>query len=137
MSTEANGQVVHVRPVRLWFGFATAAFTWIALGCLDIFITFAVCGRDDQFGIPGNHADMRIVSFALAVFLLAVAFSAGVISYRNWRDLSADQSLLETQAVDRREFMAFLGVVVSITLGMGIIWLALPPLFVESCWRAK
>ena len=42
-----------------------------------------------------------------------------------------------TDAVERREFMALLGVIVSVTLGMGIIWLALPPLFLDLCWRAR
>jgi hypothetical protein len=28
-------------------------------------------------------------------------------------------------------------VIVSITLGMGIIWLALPPLWIQLCERAK
>jgi hypothetical protein len=51
--------------------------------------------------------------------------------------LSSQPSLLETHAVERREFMALLGVIVSVTLGMGMVWLALPPFFLDLCWRAK
>jgi divalent metal cation (Fe/Co/Zn/Cd) transporter len=77
------------------------------------------------------------ICIALAVALLALTIVAGVTSYRNWRALSQQARLLEAPAVDRREFMALLGVIVSVTLGMGIVWLALPPLFIELCWRAK
>jgi hypothetical protein len=51
--------------------------------------------------------------------------------------LSAQPGILESLAVERKEFMAVIGVIVSITLGMGIVWLALPPFFLDLCWRAK
>jgi hypothetical protein len=33
--------------------------------------------------------------------------------------------------------MALLGVIISVTLGMGIIWLSIPPLMIQLCERAK
>jgi hypothetical protein len=121
----------------LWFGFAASALPWVALGCLDILITWRACMRQEDFGIPDPHPAVRIVFAVLALILLMITISAGVASYRNWRALSAQPGLLETHAVERREFMALLGVIVSVTLGMGIVWLALPPLFLDLCWRAK
>jgi hypothetical protein len=137
MSADGNRPVKSVRPARLWFGLGASAVAWVMLGCLDIFITFAACTHQDQFGIPGDHPSVTAICIALAILLLAVTITAGVTSYRNWRSLSQRAHLLETPAVDRGEFMALLGVIVSVTLGMGIVWLALPPLFIELCWRAK
>lgn len=137
MSADGNLPVRTVPPARLWFGLSASAIAWVLLGCLDIFITFAACTHQDQFGIPGDHPAATGICIALAVLLLALTIAAGVTSYRNWRALSQQPRLLEAPAVDRREFMALLGVIVSVTLGMGIVWLALPPLFIELCWRAK
>jgi len=137
MSADGNLPAKPIASVRLWFGLGASAVAWVLLGCLDIFITFAACTHQDQFGIPGDHPAVTGICIALAVALLAIAIAAGITSYRNWRALSQQARLLEAPAIDRREFMALLGVIVSVTLGMGIVWLALPPLFIELCWRAK
>jgi hypothetical protein len=62
---------------------------------------------------------------------------AGTTSYRNWRALSQQREILQATATERREFMALLGVFVSITLGMGVLWLSIPPLVFELCVRVK
>jgi hypothetical protein len=74
---------------------------------------------------------------AVAICLLAVVLIAGTLSYRNWRALSGQSKILDTLATDRREFMALLGVFVSLTLGMGVLWLSIPPLIIQLCLRAK
>ncbi|HEX3940262.1 MAG TPA: hypothetical protein VHX11_02155 [Acidobacteriaceae bacterium] len=137
MSTDGNGPHPAAPESRLWFGFVTAAVAWLALGCLDVLIAWLSCMRQQGFGAPEPHPMERVAFVALAVVLLAVGIAGGVASYRNWRMLSSQPSLLETHAVERREFMALLGVIVSVTLGMGMVWLALPPFFLDLCWRAK
>jgi hypothetical protein len=137
LSTDTNIPARAVPPRRLWFGFAASAFSWILLGCLDLIITLLACTHQENFGIPGRRPAVGALFFALALALLVVTIAAGVISYSNWRRLSASRGLLEAQAIERREFMALVGVIVSVTLGMGIIWLALPPFFLDLCWRAK
>lgn len=131
--TETNA----VTSRRLWFGFSASACAWIALGCLDIAISWRACTVQEGYGIPPSRPAVRGAVVALANLLLCVAIAAGVTSYRNWRTLSRGQHLLQTNAVDRQEFMALIGVIVSVTLGMGIVWLALPPLFLDLCWRAR
>jgi hypothetical protein len=126
-----------VAPRRLWFGFVTSAAAWMSLGFLDILICWRACTRQQGYGIPDPHPWARVLFFVLALALLALTLAAGFTSYHNWRKLSLDRSLLDAQAVERREFMAIVGVIISVTLGMGIIWLALPPLFLDLCWRAK
>jgi len=137
MATETNREERAVQPRRLWFGFAVPAIAWVALGCLDIVITWRACMHQEDFGIPNPHPGVRVLFFVLALVLLALTVGAGWVSYRNFRDLSGRRDLLGSHAVERREFMAMLGVIISITLGMGMVWLALPPLFLDLCWRAK
>ena len=137
MATETRGPLAPVKPRRLWFGFAASAASWIALGCLDLLITWRACTHQENFGVPSAHPGVRILFGVVALVLLLVTIAAGVTSYRNWRALSGRSHVLDAEAVERREFMALLGVIVSVTLGMGIIWLALPPLFLDICWRAR
>jgi hypothetical protein len=137
MATETRVPLAPVEPPRLWFGFAASAASWITLGCLDILITWRACTQQQNFGVPAAHPGVRILFGIVTLVLLLVTIAAGLTSYRNWRALSGHNHVLDAEAVERREFMALLGVIVSITLGMGIIWLALPPLFLDICWRAR
>jgi hypothetical protein len=121
----------------LWFGFAGSVFSWVLLGCLDLVITLLACTHQENFGIPARHPNVRVLFIAISILLFAVTVAAGMIAYRNWRRLSAQPGILDTLAVERREFMSVLGVIVSVTLGMGILWLTLPPFFLDLCWRAK
>jgi len=121
---------------RLWFGFMASAIAWAAAGWLDVMVVWACAHRED-FGIPPAHPIARIVFGLLAVVLLIVSLCSGMVSYRNWQRLSAPQPFLDAQAVERREFMAVLGVIIALTLGMGIVWLSLPTIFLDFCWRAR
>ena len=126
-----------VRPRRLWFGTTTSAIAWVGLGCLDILITWRACMKQEDYGIPDPRPGVRILYFAVALALLALTFVAGYVSYRNWRRLSDERKILNAPAVERREFLALSGLIVAVTLGAGILWLALPPLFLDVCWRAR
>lgn len=137
MATDRRVSVTPVEPRRLWFGFAGSAASWIVLGSLDLLITWRACMHQEDFGIPNAHPTVRILFVILTLALLVITLAAGFTSYRNWQSLSGHTRVLDAEAVERREFMALLGVIISITLGMGIIWLALPPLFLDLCWRAR
>ncbi len=122
---------------RLWFGTAAAALAWVLLGCADLVITWRACTVQEGYGIPSPRPDVRIVYFVLALVLLGITTYAGLTSYRTWRYVSSQRALLHSHAVERREFLAIGGVIVAMTMGMGILWLALPPLFLDLCWRAR
>jgi hypothetical protein len=126
-----------VAPRRLWFGTTTAAIAWVLLGCSDIVITWRACMQQEDYGIPPSHPGARILYFALAVALLVLTIWAGITSYQTWRYLSAQRTMLHAHGVERKEFLAVGGVIVAVTMGMGILWLALPPLFLDLCWRAR
>lgn len=137
MVIEVNPKGTAITPRRLWFGLAASAVAWASLGFIDILITWRACVHDEQFGNPSVHPVARILYIAVAICLFLVVLIAGSISYRNWRMISTQNKILEAEATDRREFMALLGVFVSITLGMGVLWLSIPPLVIELCLRAK
>lgn len=137
MATETAHQARIVQPGRLWFGVVTGIVAWVSLGILDIIIEWRTCMWYGQPAVPPGHPVARALSFGLALVLLITSIVAGVTSYRNWRRLSAAPTLLDSLATDRPEFMAFIGIIVSITLGMGILWLSLPPLIITFCERAK
>jgi hypothetical protein len=136
MATDLNANVNTVTSRRLWFGLLTTAIAWVSLGCIDILINWRACTHQEDYGIPPAQYGPRVLIGGIAVLLLIISFIAGLTSYRNWRHLS-QQSLLEGEAVERHQFMAYIGVIISITLGMGILWLAIPPLFLDICWRAR
>lgn len=135
MATEENTSAA-VSSRRLWFGLLTSAVSWVSLGCIDILINWRACTHQEDYGIPPTQTGARILIGAIALFLLMLSITAGVTSYKNWRSLS-QQPLLEAEAVERRQFMAYIGIIVTITLGVGILLLAMPPLFLDICWRAR
>jgi hypothetical protein len=131
-----NNTVPAVSSRRLWFGLVASAVAWVSLGCIDILINWRACMHQEDYGIPNPHPGARILIGIVALVLLVIALSAGSISYSNWRHLSASP-LLQGEAVESRQFIALLGVIVTLTLGMGILWLAIPPFFLDICWRAR
>jgi hypothetical protein len=137
MAIESRPHDSVITPARLWFGLLASAMAWAALGCVDILITWQVCKDPLPFGAGMAHPGVIALFVVVAITLLTLAVVAGVISYRNWRALSNEHRLLDADATERSEFMALLGVIVSVTLGMGIVWLSLPPLVIGICARAR
>lgn len=140
MSTEANMALregKQVEPRRLWFGTITAAVAWILLGITDIVITWRACMVQADYGIPAPHPGARILYGVVAALLLVLSVYAGYVSYRNLRYLSDRSKLMDTHAVPRKEFLAYAGIVITVTMGMGILWLGLLPFFLDLCWRAR
>lgn len=133
----ANEPVQSVSPRRLWFGFAGSACAWIGLGIADILLAWQACLGHEQYG--GAHAEpgFRILYVVVTLLLLIMAIGAGLTSYRNWQRLSQDQSLSDAEGRGRREYMALAGVFISVTMGMGIIWLGLPIGILSFCVRAR
>lgn len=137
MATDPQIREASIRPARLWFGLLAAAIAWGSLGVIETLIVWRTCISQNQFG--GGTADQwpRAICFGIALLLLATGIFAGATSYGNWRRLSGQNKLIDALATERREFMALLGVFVSVTLGMGMIWLSLPPIIIHICERAK
>lgn len=140
MSTEPNPILREGKPVepkRLWFGTITAAVAWTLVGMGDIVISWRACMVQQDYGIPPSHPGARVLYGALAFVLLLVSIYSGIVSYRTFQYLSERRKVLDAPAVPRREFLAVVGMVATVTMGMGILWLCLPPIFLDLCWRAR
>lgn len=122
---------------RLWFGTVGSAVSWTVLGAADIFITWKACTHQENFGMANEPSNVTWIFVLIGLILFAVTVFAGIASFASLRNLSPPTAGLETLAIERREFMAFAGVVISVTLGAGILWLILPPFILEICWRAR
>jgi hypothetical protein len=137
MASEITNRTDHIAPGRLWFGVAASAAAWFVLGGADILLTWAACLHQERLGGASGHPGILLLTVLITVVLFATIVVSGTVSYRNWRQLSADADLESAEGRGREEFMALLGIFVSITLGFSVIWLALPLFIVDLCMRTR
>jgi hypothetical protein len=137
MANEITSRVDHIAPGRLWFGVAASAAAWFVLGLTEILLTWAACLHREQFGGASGHPGVLLLTIVITVVLFAIIVASGTVSYRNWRQLSADVDLESAEGRGREEFMALLGVFVSLTLGFSTVWLALPLFIIDLCVRTR
>jgi H+/Cl- antiporter ClcA len=122
---------------RLWFGSAASTAAWFSVGLGDLFILWHTCMNGEPFGAQSSHPGARVLFFLVTFLLMALAAIAGIMSYANWKRLSGVTSLLCAEANGRKEFMAWAGLYISFTLGVGIVWLCLPLFIIQMCSRAR
>ena len=120
-----------VSRTKLWFGFGGAGIAWATLGVADLLIAWWFCGHRENAGRTG-----AFVIVALTVLLLATAMGAGWTGYVTWRNASRTR-LGRSEAVGRQEFMGMVGLLMAISLGVGIVWLGLAAAIVDLCTRAR
>jgi hypothetical protein len=126
-----------VSPTSLWFGFAGSTAAWIVLGIADLLITWFACFGREQYGGASFEPEFKWIFAICTLALFATAMVAGMVSFRNWRKLSRERHLSEAEGRGRQEYMALIGVFISFTLGMGIVWLGIPILIIDLCVRAR
>ena len=137
MDSESTARGEPVSPRRLWFGMSAAFFCWFLLGIAEMFITWRACLHKEAFGNAGSNPAALAAAFAVSGFLLAMSAAAGFTSWRDWRSLSSQPSLLRAEGHTRREYMALLGVLVSFMLGVGMVWMLLPLFILPYCLRMR
>ena len=137
MATEGTSRSREVSQKGLWFGFSAAALCWVGLGIADVLITWRECLHYEQFGGASSHPGLLTLNIIIFSALLAIAIVAGVVSYRNWRRLSGEANLLDAEGRGSREYLALIGVFMSATMGMGILWLGIPLLILQLCVRIR
>jgi hypothetical protein len=137
MNSRANIPDPDVPAKRLWFGFSGAALAWIIAGLVDVWLAWIACmGHEAGSGIF-TSVGMRVLLGVVTFGLLAIATAGGLISFRNWRRLSESRDFMEAEGRGRKQFMALVGVFISISLGIGIIWFSLPIYILGICVRAR
>jgi hypothetical protein len=137
MNTRANVPNSDIPPKRLWFGFSGAALAWIVAGLVDAWLAWVACmGHEAGSGVF-TSVGMRVLLGVVTFALLGVAIAGGLISFRNWRRLSESHDFIEAEGRGREQFMALVGVFISVSLGIGIVWFALPIYILGICVRAR
>jgi hypothetical protein len=137
MNTTLNHREPDVPPKRLWFGFSGAVAAWVLAGVVDAALAWIACmGHEAGSGVF-TSVGMRILLGVITFGLLAIATAGGMISFRNWQRLSDESEITEAEGRGRKQFMALVGVFISISLGLGIIWFAIPIYILGICVRAR
>jgi hypothetical protein len=126
-----------VNDRRLWFEVAGSGVAWFALGLADLMITWRACVHEEQFGGPSAHPGAHATYFVMWLLLAGLALLAGTLSYRSWRMFVGIGDLLDSEGRERKEFMSQAGFFVSLTLGIGIVWLSLPLFIIQMCLRTR
>lgn len=137
MGTEIRPRPPEVSSRRLWFGLLAAALSWFGLGIADVLITWRACLHQEQFGAASEHPALTMLNIALFALLLLIAIVAGFVSFTNWKRLSRQNRIFAAEATASREFLAMVGVFISVTLGLGIVWLGAPLLILQLCLRIR
>lgn len=137
MASEPTTRSVPVAPRRLWFGVIASAVAWFSLGIAEMFITWRACMHNEQLGNASSHPSSTIAAFVVTFFLIGVTASAGFLSYATWRRLSPQTRLVEAEGREHHEYIALLGVLVSLTLGAGMVWMGLPLFILRLCARVR
>lgn len=122
---------------RLWFGLWGAVIAWVTLYFAEIVITWQACMHHEQYGGASSHPGFLLLAIIIFFLLLAIAILAGYLAYRAWRSSAGPGRFFYAEAEDRREYMGMVGVLTTITMGVGIIWLGLPLWLIALCVRTR
>ncbi len=137
MASEPTTRPVTIGSRRLWFGLVTAAVCWFGLGIAEMFITWRACLHNEEFGNASTHSPLTAAAFVVTFFLIGMVATGGFLSYRDWRRLSTQKSLLDAEGRGHREFIALIGIYISVTLGVGMVWMGLPLFILRLCARVR
>lgn len=136
MSTEIQYAATPERlpQKRLWFGTCAAAAAFAAQEFICFQIAIQSC-KDGHLGTWGtlSPGGVRWVLGGISCLLFLVALAGAVISLRNWRAVSERRRLSEAEGYGREAFMALAGIFISVAFLVGIVWLGIPMLVLNTC----
>jgi hypothetical protein len=125
-----------VANARLWAGVLLAPAAWSVAELVGYFLVARACDRNP----PAGAAHAGITQDVVAVVLGIIATLGLVIAIANLRSVGdvGDREMPGVPTVrGRARFMALAGVVMSSLFVLGIVFFALPPLFVNWCNQAR
>lgn len=119
---------------RLWYGTCAAVAAFAAQGftCFQIAIQACKDGHVGTWG-PLSPSGVRWVLGGISFFLFLVALSGALISLRNWRAVAEQRKLSEAEGHGREAFMSLAGIFISVAFLVGVIWLGMPMLVLDTC----
>src|SRR5581483_6233143 len=121
----------HTSQRGLWFGSTAAAVAWAFHGAACVIISSQACVNGIGSLGPLSPLGVRWLLAGITIGLLAVAVIGGITSFRNWIHLAEHHDLVHAEGSGREQFMALVGIFVSLTFVIGIIWAGLPLIFLD------
>lgn len=112
-------------------------FAWHLSGTAGMFINWRAGLHNEQFGNAVSEPWAYAAAFGSIGLLLLLTVIAGITAHRSWRQLSTERSIIEAEGRGRRDYMAQLGVLVSVMMGMGVIWMLIPHFILQYCLRMR
>jgi hypothetical protein len=138
MNTQAHsGETNRVPPSRLWFGVGAAAIAWTIQELLSVIIASLACQNGAYVWTGISAGAVRALLAVITLGLLGVTVTAGFISFRNWKRLSAQRQLIRAEGRGREAFLAIVGVFVSAVFVGGILWAGIPLIMIDLCRNAR
>lgn len=138
MASEPTTRAVPIPSARrLWFGVVASGAAWFLVGIAEMFITWRACLHNEEFGNASQHSSAMVAAYVVSFFLLGLVATAGFLSYNTWRRLSTQRSLMEAEGRGHHEFIALVGILFSITLGAGMVWMCIPLFIIRLCARVR
>lgn len=120
-----------------WFGLVATAVAWFSLGLAEMFITWRACLHNEEFGNASSHPAAMIAAYVVTFALIGLVAVGGFVSYVRWRKLSTQPSILQAEGYQLGEYIALLGVYISVTLGAGMVWMGIPLFILRLCARVR
>lgn len=121
---------VVVSAGRLWFVLLAPPAVWIAQGLTGWFFGARMC---TSMSVP----DVRVVVTVASLAALGTALGAMVIGWQNWRRTSPAPARRHFAALDRVDFMAACGFLLSGLFVLGIFWAGLSGLLIDVCGSTR
>jgi len=136
MRTEAHNSETRSGSQRhLWYGFFAACTAFSLEGFIGWVISSRACYIGHGSLGPFSPEGVRWLLVVITCALFVLVMSAGLVSYRQFREISQSSDPAYSEGTGAHEFIAMMGVFVSAILAVGIVWAGLILIFVDVCMR--
>jgi hypothetical protein len=119
-----------------WRAVAAPPIAWLAQGAIGWFIAAHTCAEETRRIAP---AAARIWIGGITVVALAISVWGLLASRQAWRApaVAADAGPVPAAVTERVRFVGALGLVICITLTLGLALAGFPAILVKSCGEAR
>ena len=131
--TTLSREQLPVANARLWAGVVLAPVAWSVAELLG----YVLVARECDSGTRSMMANAGLTQDVVAIGLGIIAVIGLVIAVGNWRRVREPSAPNEPPAWGRAHFMALGGVIASALFVLGIVFFALPPLFLNACSQVR
>jgi hypothetical protein len=136
MTTDPSSHESASRGRPGWGPIVAPPVAWLAQGAIGWFIAAHTCADSRR---PISPAIARVSIGALTVVAIGIAVWGLLASRHAWqaRSIAVNSGATPTAVVERVRFVGMLGLVICISLTLGLALAGLPALLVKGCGEAR